>query len=217
MTSPTQISPRVAALLERTRTTRGRIILAIDATASRQPTWDTAAQLQAEMFETVAAIGGLDVQLVHFRGFKECVASRWLSDAKSLAQIMSRIQCASGPTQIGRVLSHARKENQRNKVNALIVISDAFEEIPADVYGEARELGDVPAFMFQEGPDDRVAGIYAEIARITGGAICKFDTGAARRLADLLQAVAAFAVGGEKALANLNSESARKLLGQMRK
>ena len=65
---------------------RGRLIFALDATASRQPTWDTAAQLQAEMFETVAAIGGLDVQLVYFRGFKECVASRWLSDPKALAQ-----------------------------------------------------------------------------------------------------------------------------------
>ena len=220
MTNTAPAIPTLAhleAFFSRIDPTRGRLIFALDATASRQPTWDTAAQLQAEMFEAVAAIGGLDIQLVYFRGFKECVASRWLSDAKSLAQIMSRIQCASGHTQIQRVLSHARKENQRNKVNALIVISDAFEEIPADVYGEARELGDVPVFMFQEGDGDRIARIYAEIASITGGASCKFDAGAAQRLADLLKAVAAFATGGLKALAAQNTEAATLLLTQVRK
>ena len=111
---------------------------------------------------------------------------------------------------------HARKENQRDKVNALILISDACEEIPADLYAEARELG-VPVFMFQEGTDERVAAIYAEIATITGGASCKFDAGAARRLADLLKAVAAFATGGLKALAAQKTEAATLLLTQIKR
>src|SRR5262245_23084506 len=43
---------------------RGRLIFALDATASRQPTWDTACTLQGEMF---CEIGGLDLQLVYYR------------------------------------------------------------------------------------------------------------------------------------------------------
>jgi hypothetical protein len=159
---------------------------------------------------------GLDVQLVYFRGWNECVASRWLTDAKSLAGIMSTVTCRGGPTQIGRVLDHARKEHQRKKVDALVLISDACEEIPADLYAAARELG-VPAFLFQEGDDDQTAGVYAEIANITGGATAKFDAGAAARLADLLKAVAAFAAGGVKALASQQTEAARLLLTQVKK
>jgi hypothetical protein len=195
---------------------RGRSIFALDATASRQPTWDTAAALQAQMFETVD-VGGLDVQLVFYRGDSECVASRWLSDAKALATIMSRVTCAAGHTQIRRVLSHARKENLREKIGGVIIVSDACEETPHELCGEARELGNIPVFMFQEGPDRRIGEIYAEIARITGGAHCQFDSGAAQRLADLLKAVAAFAAGGVKALASQKTDAATVLLTQIRK
>src|SRR6516165_5728423 len=131
--------------LERIDPARGRLIFALDATASRQPTWDTAAQLTTQMFATVAAIGGLDVQLVYFRGDGECVASRWLSDAKALSVTMQRVMCMAGYTQIGRVLRHARKENGREKIAALVLISDACEEDPPHLYAEARQLG-VPAF-----------------------------------------------------------------------
>jgi hypothetical protein len=195
---------------------RGRLVFALDATASRQPTWDAAARLTSEMFDAVAAIGALDVQLVYFRGWRECVASRWFSDAKFLTSVMSNVMCSSGHTQIGRVLSHVRKEHQQKKVDALILVGDACEEIPADLYAEARELG-VPVFAFLEGDDGRAAGIYAEIANITGGASCTFDAGAGQRLAELLKAVAAFATGGAKALASQQTEAARLLLAQVRK
>jgi hypothetical protein len=204
------------AFFSRVDPVRGRLTFCIDATASRQPTWDTAAQLQGQMFDAVAAFGGLDVQLCHYRGTDEFVAEHWLSDAKSLAAVMSRVTCAAGHTQIQRVLSHARKENAREKVNALIVVSDACEEIPADLYAEARELG-VPVFMLQEGDDQHVSKIYSEIARITGGAHCKFDAGAAQRLGDLLRAVAAFAAGGVKALAGQKTEAATLLPTQIKR
>jgi hypothetical protein len=205
------------AFFARINPTRCRLIFALDATMSRQPLWDTACQLQAEMFAAVTAIGALDVQLVYYRGHGECVASRWQSDARSLASVMSRVTCAAGHTQIGKVLTHAGKENAREKVNALIIVSDACEETPHDLYAVARELGNVPVFMFQEGADERIGTIYSEIARITGGAFCKFDAGAAQRLADLLKAVAAFAAGGIKALANQSTEAARLLLTQIKK
>lgn len=196
---------------------RARLIFAIDATASRQPTWDTAAKLTAHMFESVDAIGGLDVQLVFYRGPRECVASRWLSDAKSLASVMSGVMCRAGETQIKKVLAHVRKEDKRQKVGGLILVSDACEESPGDLYAQARELGGVPVFPFQEGDDKRVTEIYAEIARLTGGAMARFESGAAQRLAELLKAVAAFAAGGIRALAAQKSEAAILLLTQLKK
>src|ERR1700693_1304302 len=69
---------------------RGRLIFALDATASREPTWDHACRLQGEMFEATASLGGLDVQLVVFRRFGECKASRWLSRAQDLHAAMRK-------------------------------------------------------------------------------------------------------------------------------
>jgi hypothetical protein len=214
--SPVTTSPRLEKFFARVAPVRGRLIFALDATASRQPTWDTAAKLQADMFASVAAIGGLDVQLVHYRGYEECVASRWLSDPRALAGIMSTVICRAGPTQIKRVLEHAHKEDQREKVNALVIVSDACEEVTGDLYDAARALCDVPVFLFQEGCDDGIGAIYGEIAKITGGALASFDTGATGRLADLLKAVAAFATGGVKALAAQKTDAATLLLTQIK-
>jgi hypothetical protein len=208
--------PHLEALFDRIDRKRARLIFAIDATASRQSTWDTAARLQGEMFNAVATIGGLDVQLVYFRGWSECVASKWLNDAKSLASIMSRIMCAAGQTQIGRVLNHAQKEHREQKINALVLISDACEEIPETLYVSAGELG-VPVFVFQEGNDPQISTIFATLAKLTGGAHVAFNTNSAVTLAELLKAVAAFATGGTKALANQNSDAARLLLIQIKK
>jgi hypothetical protein len=209
-------NPHLEEFFSRVDPARARLIFGIDATASRQPTWDRAAHLQSQMFATVAAIGGLSVQLVYYRGSGECIRSGWMSDPKALAVAMTDVKCRAGFTQIGKVLAHARKENAREKVGALILVSDACEEEPSDLYAEARELG-VPVFAFQEGDDERVAEVYQKIARMTGGAFCQFNEGAADRLADLLKAVAAFCAGGVKALAAQNSEAARLLLTQVKK
>jgi hypothetical protein len=218
MTTAPAIATRahLDAFFSRVNPLRGRLIFALDATASRQPTWDTAAQLTAQMFETVAAIGGLDIQLAYYCG-DQCVAGRWLSDAKALSATMRGVICQAGYTQIGRVPAHARKENAREKVSALVLVSDACEEDPPSLYAEAHQLDGVPVFMFQEGTDTRVERIYAELAAITHGAFCKFDAGAAQRLADLLKAVAAFATGGMRALADQKTEAARLLLTQIKK
>jgi hypothetical protein len=208
--------PDLQKFLSRVDPVRGQLIFALDATASRQPTWDLAAHLQGTMFETVAAAGGLDVQIVYYRG-SECVASRWFSDPRSLSAVMRRVTCAAGITQIKKVLLHARKEHARQKVNALIFVGDAVEELPIELYSQARELGDLKCFLFQEGADPHVSEVFAELARLTGGASCKFDTGAAQQLSDLLKAVAAFAVGGAKLLASQKNEAATLLLTQMKK
>jgi hypothetical protein len=197
---------------------RGRLIFALDATASREQTWDTACKLQAEMFREVAAAGGLDVQLVYYRGDDQCAASRWTGDTKHLTKIMTGVMCRAGHTQLRKVLVHAQKETKLLKVGALIFIGDALEEDEDELIPEARELGrlGVPAFMFQEGDDREVEHVFREIARLTHRAYCRFDPGAARQLAELLRAVAVFATGGMAALAARKDAGAVKLLSQLK-
>ncbi|HJT06568.1 MAG TPA: VWA domain-containing protein [Stellaceae bacterium] len=181
---------------------RGRLIFALDATASRAPTWDRAAKLQGEMFEAAAALGGLDVQLVFYRGFDECKASRWLGAASELQRAMRAVSCVGGETQIGRVLGHAVKEARAGKVNALVFVGDAMEEKVDSLCRQAGELGllGVPVFIFHEGRDAVAASAFRQMARLSRGAYCPFDTGSAEQLRQLLGAVAAYATGGAAAL-----------------
>ena len=160
---------------------QGRLVFALDATMSRQPTWDRACHLQAGMFQEAGSLGGLAVQLVYFRGFRECRASRWTTDAKQLSGLMTGISCQGGHTQIGRVLAHVRNGARKGGIGALVFVGDAMEERLDDLCntaGELRLLG-VPAFMFQEGNDRIAENAYREVARLTKGAYCRFDEASA--------------------------------------
>jgi hypothetical protein len=200
---------------------RGRLIFAMDATMSRQPSWDLALELQADMFKAVKAIGSLDVQLVYFRGFSECQASKWVSDPEALAGLMRQVSCAGGFTQIGKVLAHARRESEASKVNALVYVGDCMEEDVDRLASLAGELGMIgtPVFLFQEGRDRKAEGAFREIARLTRGAYSPFDAGSARQLRELLTAVAVYASGGRKALKDFSEETksgaALRLLEQL--
>jgi hypothetical protein len=200
---------------------RGRLIFALDATMSRQPTWDTACRLQADMFREATAAGGLDIQLLYYRGLAECKASPWIAQSERLGALMSRIDCRGGHTQIAKVLAHARRENDRAKVGALVFVGDAMEESLDDLCAGAGDLGlrNVPAFMFQEGYEPVCEQAFREIARLSRGAYCRFAPGAAHELGELLRAAAAYAAGGMKALADLkqrHSAGAVRLLEQLK-
>jgi len=200
---------------------RGRLVLAMDATMSRQPGWDMALSIQGSMFAEAGRVGGLDVQLVYFRGFDECRASKWTPDTDGLARLMSGIRCQGGRTQIGRVLKHLKAEAARGKVSACIYIGDALEEQIdglAQVAGEVGLLG-IPVFMFQEGHDKTAEMGFREIARLTRGAYFRFGSDAAGILRELLAAVAVYAAGGFAALENHSAQrggAATLLLNQMK-
>jgi hypothetical protein len=198
---------------------RARLVFALDATMSRQPTWDLACRVQADMFAAAAHAGGLSVQLVYFRGFGECRSSRWVADPTSLTELMTGLECRGGQTQIARVLGHVRTEARSMPIKALVYVGDAMEEPVDDLCRIAGELGllGVKAFMFHEGRDRDAARAFREIARLTGGAYARFDGGAPRALADLLRAASAYAAGGVEALERLaaRSDSARALLTSM--
>ena len=187
---------------------RGRLIFAMDATASREPTWDRASHIQGEMFQETATLGGLEIQLVYYRGFGECRASPWITDSRDLLRRMTRVFCLAGHTQIRKVLKQAIKEAKAKKVNALVFVGDALEEDVDKLGHLAGQLGilGVPCFMFHEGGDVIAANAFRQIARLTGGAFCPFDASAPQQLRDLLAAVAVFAAGGRKALGDYSDK-----------
>ena len=214
-------------------TGQGRLIFAMDATMSRQPTWDMALSLQADMFDAVSGTGGpnngptsgptsgLDVQLVYFRGFGECRNSKWVSDASSLTRLMTSVSCRGGRTQIRKVFLHGERETDRKRVNALVYVGDAMEENVDELAELAGRLGlkGVPLFLFQEGYNTNTETAFREFARLSRGAYCRFDAGAADQLRELLSAVAVYASGGRAALENHNSgksAGARLLLEQLK-
>jgi hypothetical protein len=200
---------------------RGRLIFAMDATMSRQPSWDLALKLQTDMFRAVKKVGGLDVQLVYFRDLGETRASKWVGDPEALARLMAGISCQGGFTQIRKILAHARRESERTKVNAVVYVGDCMEEEIDELSERAGELGilGVPVFLFQEGREPKAERAFKEIARLTRGAYCHFDAGSARQLSQLLMAVAVYATGGRKALhdfgADTKNSAAMHLLAQL--
>jgi hypothetical protein len=201
---------------------RGRLMFAMDATASREPTWDRACQIQGEMFTETAALGGLDIQLCYYRGYGEFEASPWLSSADALLQRMTSASCRAGQTQIEKVLRQAIEQTKQKKVQALVFVGDCMEEDVDRLCHLAGELGmlGVPAFLFHEGAEPTAQRTFQEIARLTRGAYCSFDATSAGQLRDLLSAVAVYAAGGQKALQDFSqdrSEVVRKLTRQLGK
>ena len=188
---------------------KGRLLFAMDATASRGPTWLQAMGIQTDMFKEASSVGGLDVQLVYYRGLMDFGASPWLDDAIQVASLMRSISVLGGPTQIERVLKHAVSESKRGKINAVVFIGDAVEEIPDQIMGAAGELGlrGVPVFVFHEGGIEPAGSIFKQVASLTRGAYSSFDASSPQQLRDLLKAVAVYAAGGRKALENYGRAS----------
>ncbi len=200
--------------------TGGRLVFAMDATASREPTWAHARELQAEMFRTTASIGGLEVQLTYYRGLCEFTATPWVKDPDELLARMSQVTCMAGETQIRRVLRHALKEHQARRIASVVFVGDCVEEDGVRLTTLAAEAGlrGLPVFVFQEGTDEKAEALFKDIARLSGGAYAPFDAASAWQLRELLNAVAVFSVGGRRALADYSQgrgETVRLLTHQL--
>ena len=188
-------------------------MFALDATASRGPTWDNACHIQSEMFGETARLGGLSIQLCYYRGFNEFRATDWLTNTVDLQKRMAAVRCLGGHTQIKKLLQHALKETKQKKVNALVFVGDCMEEDIDELCMLAGELGirNLPVFLFQEGNDPTAERAFRQIARLTQGAYCPFDAGSAQQLRDLLSAVAVYAAGGQHALENFSKARGEKV------
>lgn len=187
---------------------RGRLLFGMDATASREPTWDHACSIQGEMFVAADTLGGLDVRLAFYRGFDELKVSRWTSDGGELARLMGAVRCLAGRTQIGRLLHYAGDQRRDSRLDAVVFVGDCCEEDVDQVGHEAGQLGllGLPVFVFQEGQDRVASRIFPQIAKLTRGAYCKFDRNSPDQLKRLLGAVAAYAAGGREAFLKYGKE-----------
>ncbi|MGI1678040.1 MAG: VWA domain-containing protein [Cellvibrionaceae bacterium] len=210
---------------------RGRLIFAIDATASRQPTWDTACHIQSDMFSSTTLLGGIETQLCYYKGFNEFYASPWINQTSQLQKLMSSVSCAAGHTQITKILNHGLIENKKSKIKGIVFIGDTIEESADNLCNIAGQLGlqSVPVFIFHEKSNagfhinpnavPNEENVFRQIARLSGGAYCPFDLSSAKTLGELLSAVAVYASGGRKALIKLKEESsnaAQLLLDQLK-
>lgn len=198
---------------------RGRLLFVMDATASRQPTWAQARDIQSEMFS--AAPGELEVQLGFYRGRDEFKVSKWLTQTAPLQRAMGAVDCLGGYTQIARVLRYAAEQHRQQPIHAVVFIGDAMEEPVDELCHLAGELGlhGLPLFIFHEDGNTNAIMGFEQMARLSGGACCPFDLSSPDQLRRLLGAVAAFAKGGRKALANYADSkggSARLLLASMK-
>ena len=200
---------------------KGRLIFAMDATASREHCWDMASQQHAAMFAEADKISSLSVQLCYYRGAGEFKALPWTRGADEIKHALLSVRCLAGQTQIGKVLAHALNETRASKVNALVFVGDCVEENYDSLGALAGKLRilNLPLFVFQEGNNKKVASIFSQLAKLSGGAHCQFDEGSAKQLGHLLTAVALYAAGGKPALTkNLLSQNAsvRRLLQQLK-
>jgi hypothetical protein len=135
---------------------------------------------------------------------------------------MTSVSCRGGRTQIEKVLRQAIEQTKQKKVQALVFVGDCMEEDVDHLCHLAGQLGmlGVPSFLFHEGAEPGARRTFEEIARLTRGACCSFDTSSARQLRDLLSAVAVYAAGGQQALQDFSkdrSEVVRKLTRQLGK
>lgn len=180
----------------------GRLIFAMDATASREPCWDIACKLQSDMFTETSELGQLQVQLCYYQGYGEFYATDWTQNATQLQNIMTAVKCKAGQTQIERIFKHAISQSNKNKVNALVFIGDCVEELADKLYKLAGQLAlrSIPVFIFHEGHEPIAERVFRHIAQLTKGAYCRFDQSSAEQLRALLKAVAIYAVGGLSAL-----------------
>ena len=218
-TQPTEIRRDVDSFLSQldkhpartgSQSRHGRLIFALDATASRQPTWDTACRLQAEMFTRTRGLGQLEVKLCFYRGYDELRSSPWHQGADKLVKAMSAVQCLGGHTQIGRMLNHALEQHRQQPIQAVVFIGDCIEEPLDELCQLAGECGlrRLPLFLFQEGNDRIADNGFSQLAKLSGGAHCRFDLNSPKLLSELLTAVAVYATAGRAALEAMSSSPA---------
>ncbi len=213
-----QAAHKVPARPRKPRDTH-RVMFALDATASRQPTWDIACSLHAELFLAAREAGEVAVQLLFYRGLGELKKSPWITSRQRLLDLMQRVSCAGGMTQIGRLLREAAREAAKHPVKALIFVGDSFEELEDEVLAIAGKLAllNTPVIMLQEGYVPQATNAFSKIATLSGGAHLPFASGSAEHLRRLLGAAVSFAVGGRELLERDGSAAAREVLRQLPK
>lgn len=186
-----------------------RIGFIVDATASRERTWEEAQTAQARMVRAVAEIGRVAIRLVQFGG-GALTDHGWSADTRALARKMAAVRCRMGLTQIIPALQLFMEDAPA--ADAVILVGDAFEE-DADALAPllaSCRAHHIRVFAFFDGEAGFSEHIYRKIAAGTRGRFARL--GDDLPLGDLCEGVALLASGGEKAVRRLGNARARALL-----
>lgn len=206
----------LARAIERTRARKEatkpvRIGFLVDATGSRNESWEQAQTIQAEMFKSVASLRRLALRLVHFGG-NELTDHGWRTNARNIAAQMAAVRCERGLTQILPGLEAFLDESAEHRARAIILVGDSFEEDSekTEAIALCLKTAGIKVFAFLEGEDWTALSAFKCLADVTGGAFAKF--GADLPLADLCEGVALLTAGGKKGLKLLDNKRAKQLL-----
>ena len=174
------------------------ICFVIDATGSRQASWQQAQRTQAEMFDAVKTAGNLKLSIVCHRGgsVKDLGSFASPDDAK---RRMAEVSCESGNTRIVDSLQSALGK----KPSTIIMVGDCFEESFTDLQKVCTQLAaqKIRVYAFVEGNESSGQRAYKMAADMTDGIFQPFGSGL--DLSDLCVAAAVFDVGGQQAFDKL--------------
>ena len=197
---------------------RPRLVLAIDATASREPCWSAARQVTDSLFSAIP--GGLDVALAVHGGSNVHTFTEFSSDPNALRDKAATIECYCGETRLVPILERAR--DTRAKV--IVYIGDVYEESHSDLVeaaGALRLRGTKVIVLHDTsgGVDPQSKRAFTELADRTQGAVLPFDPSSINKLKEILEAIAILAIGGIKLLESKAGQlpGARLLLANINK
>ena len=204
-------------------TRRGRLMVALDLTGSREHSLDQARKATAAMFDAIKTLGAVAVKLVYYRGENECRASAWHNDANILSEAMRGLSCESGETQIARLLRLALAETET--LCGVVFVGDHSEDRPGELRELAGALGakSIPLFVFHECADDdrrslKAKPVFKRMAEASGGVYCEFKPDSGAVLREMLSAVGAFGAGGVegvKQVPQVTTAQARQLRSRL--
>jgi hypothetical protein len=204
-----------------------RVLLAL-ANHARSPGWDRAKVLQRQMFEATPG-SGLEMKFAFYaedddKGVRRCqITKRWTTSCDEMASIMDRAECSCGCyVNIRSVLHQAIKENQNQPMRAVIIVGDVFHD-DQDSLDEAalaanrlRREG-TRVFLVQQGDDPHTTRKLKYLARVTGATYFRFDPKTQQQqAAEMLEAVSAYAAGGEEAVKARGGQASRLLLEHLK-
>lgn len=178
---------------------RPRLVFAFDATASREPAWDTAREVTDALF--TALPGELDVALAVHGGGQVHTFTDFSPDVHLFRDQAASVRCQAGSTAL---VSLMEKVRMHAGVKVLLYIGDCFEEVPSAALeqADALRLRGVRTILFHDAStgDPTARAVFEEIARRTGGVCLDFHDSNPADLRDILEAVAVLAYGGIKLL-----------------
>jgi hypothetical protein len=175
---------------------KGRLVMIIDLTGSREPSLEEARKATAAMIDTIKAVGAIAVKLIYFRGDNECKASPWHDHPDILRHSMQGLSCKTGGTQIARALRVVLAEKET--VSGVVYIGDCCEDEPEELDALAQALGarSVPLYMFHEIGSLEARPVFRGMAEASKGVYVEFRPDAGKVLREILANVAAFVTAG---------------------